>query len=179
MTQTKKKVNKLAIVSIAFVLALLVMLPVVAMLNTTSAYALLDWNLVDIGKHLDWDGDTEYMDEWNASVDVWEDYKPGVIREDSFWVIEDVKISDYYEESSTMAVTYSGGTIKFNDYHFASMTTGQRQKTMIHEIGHALGLDHNNSDTTSIMCQGKREQTWLSDDDKAGYDAAYELYDEQ
>lgn len=179
MTQTKKTVSKVAISLVAVAIILTTMFSVVAIFNTTSAYTLLTWNLVDSGKHLDWDGDTDYMDEWNASVAVWEDYKPGVIREDSFWVIEDVKISDYYEESNTMAVTSSGGTIKFNDYWFASMTTAQRQKTMIHEIGHALGLGHNNSDTTSIMCQGMREQTWLSDDDKAGYDAAYELYDEQ
>lgn len=56
MTQTKKKTNKLATIFIATILAILILLPAAAMFNTTSAYYLLGWDLVDNGKHLDWDG---------------------------------------------------------------------------------------------------------------------------
>lgn len=83
MTQTKKKTNKLATIFIATILAILILLPAAAMFNTTSAYYLLGWDLVDNGKHLDWDGGTKYLDDWYDSVQVWEDYKPGVIRKDS------------------------------------------------------------------------------------------------
>lgn len=176
MTKTSRKTKKIAIIATAMMSILLVVISLFTMFNTASAYKLLTWNLVDSGKHLDWDGSTNYMTEWNKSIKVWEDYKPGVIRPDSAWVIEDVKISDYYEESNTMAVTSSAGTIKFNKYHFASMSAGERQKTMTHELGHALGLDENNSVPNSIMCQGKRSQTYIIQDDKNGYDAAYQKY---
>lgn len=171
MTKTRKS-KRITIIFVSVLCALLASLAVGAIYNTVSAYNLLSWNLVDGGKHMDWKGSSKYMDEWNASVGVWEDYKPGVIRKDGFWTINDVTISDYTEESSTMAYTSSSGKICFNDYHFESMTAGQRQKTIMHEIGHALGLDHN-YDSTSIMSQGKRTQTTLNDDDKAGYDYLY------
>lgn len=173
MTKDTKKANRIFIILISMLFSIMVASLIGAIYNTVSAYELLDWNLVDSGKHLDWSGSSEYMDEWYASVGVWEDYKSGVIRKDGFWTINDVTISDYTEESSTMAYTSSSGKICFNSYHFESMTSEQRQKTIMHEIGHALGLDHNN-DTTSIMCQGKRAQTTLSDDDKAGYDYLYD-----
>lgn len=177
MTKTARKTKKIAIITAAMMSVLLVVITLFTMFNTASAYKLLTWNLVDSGKHLDWDGTTAYMTEWEKSIGVWEDYKPGVIRSDSVLVIEDVKISDYYEESNTMAVTSSAGTIKFNSYNFNSMSAGERQKTMTHELGHALGLDENNSVPNSIMCQGRRSQTYIIQDDKNGYDAAYKNYD--
>ncbi len=175
MTKSVKNSRKVAVVTAVLMSVVTIAMALCMIFNTVSAYNLLSWDLVDSGKHLDWDGSTEYMTEWNASVEVWEDYKPGVIREDTFWIIEDVTISDFYEESSTMGVTSSAGTIKFNDYHFASMSAGERQKTMTHEIGHALGLGHSDN-ATSIMRQGKFSQTYINDDDKAGYDAAYARY---
>lgn len=178
MIKVSRKTKKFAMLSTTMMSILLVVITLFTIFNTASAYKLLTWNLVDSGKHLDWDGSTAYSTEWNKSIKVWENYKPGVIRQDSVSVIEDVKISDYYEESNTMAVTSSAGTMKFNKYHFASMSAGERQKTMMHELGHALGLDENNSVAESIMCQGKRSQTYIIQDDKNGYDAAYKKYSE-
>lgn len=174
MIKTIKKSKKVSIIFVSTICAILVALAIGIFYNNVSAYNLLTWNLVDSGKHMDWKGTTKYSEEWNASVGVWEDYKSGVIRKDGFWTINDVTISDYTEESSVMAYTSSAGKICFNDYHFESMTATQRQKTIMHEIGHALGLDHNNTDSTSIMCQGKRSQTTLNADDKAGYDYLYD-----
>ena len=177
MVKISRKAKHIAIITTTMMSVLLVMITIFAVFNTASAYKLLSWNLVDRGKHLDWDGTTSYMTEWKKSVGVWEAYKPGIIRPDSVRVIEDVKISDYYEQSNTMAVTSSAGTMKFNKYHFKNMSAGERQKTITHELGHALGLDENNSVPNSIMCQGKRSQTYIVQDDKNGYDAAYEKYD--
>ncbi|MDR3186521.1 MAG: matrixin family metalloprotease [Christensenellaceae bacterium] len=148
---------------------------VTARFNKVEAYSLLSWDLVDSGKHMDWDGSCSYMTEWYESVKVWNSYKPGVIRVDTIWIVQDVKIKDYREVSSTLAKTLSTGKIEFNTYNFDNMTTEQRQKTMMHEIGHGLGLGHV-SDGVSIMRQGVISQTWLSADDKAGYDAAYKKY---
>ena len=142
---------------------------------SVSHAALLGWDLVDSGKHLDWDGNTKYTTSVGNAVDLWESYKPGIIRPDSVYVIEDVYLSDYYQVSSTMAVTSSAGTIKFNDYKCNKMSPDQKTKTTTHEFGHALGLDHTNG-TYDIMQQGKLSITSLSNTDKSSYDAAYFTY---
>lgn len=84
-------------------------------------------------------------------------------------------LSDYYQVSSTMAVTSSAGTIKFNDYKYQNMSTDEKIKTTTHEFGHGLGLDHTNG-TYDIMQQGKLSITSLSYTDKSSYDAAYSTY---
>lgn len=137
--------------------------------------ALQGWHLVDSGKHLDWESNTKYGTSVNNAVDLWNGHKPGVIRPDSIWVIEDVFISDFYEASTTMAVTCSCGIIKLNDYHYATMTADQRTKTTTHEFGHALGLDHTFG-SKDIMQQGKLSITRLSQTDKDSYDEAYLTY---
>ncbi len=134
-----------------------------------------DWNLVDDGKHLDWDSDTKYISSVQSGVNLWEGNRSGVIRPDSIFVVQDVFISDYYEVSTTMGYTSYNGTIKFNDYHFEDMTFAQRIKTATHELGHALGLDHTNG-TNDIMKQGKLSITSLSSTDKSSYDEAYNNY---
>jgi len=164
----KSKRTKI-VVSIA-IAAVLTLLP-----YSISYAALQGWDLVDSGKHLDWDGDTEYTSSVNGAVSLWEGYKSGIIRPDSASVIQDVYVSDYYEVSSTMGVTNSGGTIKFNTYKFDDMTTNQRLKTATHEFGHALGLDHTTG-STDVMKQGKFEITSLSSTDESSYDDAYETY---
>lgn len=137
--------------------------------------ALQGWDLVDDGKHLDWDGNTQYTSSVTSAVNLWEGYKSGIIRPDTAWIIEDVYLSDFNQVSTTMAVTSSAGTIKFNDYHYSGMTTNQRIKTTTHEFGHALGLDHTTG-SSDIMQQGKLSITSLSTTDKSSYDSAYATY---
>jgi hypothetical protein len=54
---------------------------------------------------------------------------------------------------------YSSVKIRLNTKFFPSMTPFQRQKTIAHEIGHALGLAHTEALTSgpSIMKQGELE----------------------
>lgn len=137
--------------------------------------ALLGWDLVDSGKHLDYDGNSSYMSSVTSAVNTWENYKSGIIRKDSLVVVQDVYVSDYYEASDVLGATSSAGTIKFNTYNFSSMTAAQRQKTATHEFGHALGLDHT-SGTNDVMRQGLSSVTALSSTDKSSYDAAYATY---
>ncbi|MFA6866997.1 MAG: matrixin family metalloprotease [Clostridia bacterium] len=147
--------------------------------NQAEAYELLSWDLIDNGGHLDYDYSTKYSSTLGASINVWNAHKSGVIRPDSWKIIQDVFVSDYDDSSSDAAVAYcsSGGKIKLNDHYYVSMSAGERQKTMMHELGHALGLDENNSVTGSIMKQGIRSQTTLIQDDKDGYDASYLNYE--
>lgn len=57
------------------------------------------WRLIDAGGHLDWsDEGTKYLSQWKSAVNMWNDYKPGVIREDTGSTINDVEISDVYEK---------------------------------------------------------------------------------
>lgn len=139
-------------------------------------YVLSTWDLVDSGKHLDWDGSTNYMTEWYNAVNTWNAYKPGVIRADRWDIIEDVHIYDRSKyDGSTYASTYSNGVIVFYQDTMDKMTPTQRQATITHEIGHALGLDHNGKNT-SIMRTGYKNFTTLDIIDKQGYDAAYKKY---
>ncbi|HHW89278.1 MAG TPA: matrixin family metalloprotease [Clostridiales bacterium] len=142
----------------------------------SAEYNLQSWWLVDSGKHLDWDGTCSYMDQWYEGVRVWNAYKPGVIRVDTFWIIEDVKISDFYNNNTNVVgVCSSNGTIKFNKYHMDKLNNNGKLSVVIHEIGHALGIAHNDN-YYSIMYPYFTGHTKLFNCDKAAYDAAYKKY---
>lgn len=136
--------------------------------------AILDWYLVDSGKHLDWKGSTSYQTQFNSAVSTWNNYKSGVIRKDAWNTINDVTISDYYEVSSTAGVTSSAGTIKFNTYQMDNFTSAQKQNVCTHELGHALGLAHNAKG--DVMYAYVSSLKSLSANDKASYDASYKRY---
>ena len=139
---------------------------------TDNEYVLWKYYLVDSGKHLDWDGSTNYLREWYAAVNVWNSYKPGVIRVDTWKTIQDVKIMDKPKyDGFTFAMTFASGKIVFYQDTMDTMTTTQRQATIMHEIGHALGIAHN-INSNSIMRQGLKDFTKLHDIDKAAYDAS-------
>jgi len=141
----------------------------------TANAALQGWDLVDSGKHLDWDGNTSYGSSVSSAVSLWNGHRSGVIRADNPFITQDVFVSDFNEVSTTMGVTSSAGTIKLNEYHYEDMTSGQRTKTTTHEFGHALGLDHT-SGSSDIMQSGKISITSLSQTDKDSYDDAYDTY---
>lgn len=145
-------------------------------MNSASAASvkLLTWDLVDSGKHLDWDGSTKYQTQFNAAVKTWNSHKSGVIRKDTISIIEDVKISDFSEKSNIAGVTSPRGTIRFNKYVVDTYTNAKRQNVATHELGHALGLDHNTS--KDIMHGFITTKIYLSANDKASYNAAYKKY---
>lgn len=152
-----------------------IIIALVFSISTNSYAALLGWDLVDSGKHLDWDGNTKYTTRVTSAISKWEGYKPGIIRPDSIYVIQDVFISDFYEVSNVVGVTSAAGTIKFNDYWFNIYDPDYELNTVIHEFGHALGLAHT-SGTNDVMRQGPYNIINLSSTDKSSYDAAYLTY---
>lgn len=138
---------------------------------------------VDSGGHLDWDYDTKYYAECVNAQDTWNNYKSGVIREDSISIIEDIFVTDYYSATDgTLGYRSQGDSlIAFNDYYFVSgnkqsLTNLQRKKTALHEFGHALGLGENNSGVAAVMRQGIFSYTSLHQDDKESYDKAATYY---
>jgi len=166
---------------------LLILALVFLLVASTTAYATAyltpNGDNVDSGGHLDWDSNTKYLSDCNTAQSVWNGYKSGVIRKDSFWVIEDIFVSDYYDSTETRFAyrRQSNSTINFNDYYFVlgnsqSLTAEQRTKTVIHEFGHALGLGHNTSSNPAIMRQGRFEYKTLHQDDKDSFDEAEKAY---
>lgn len=142
--------------------------------NCEQSYAgvkVMKWHLVDSGKHLDWDGKTRYQNQFNYAVNVWNNYKKGVIRKDNIFRWEDVAISDCFEISNMAGITYSDGAIRFNTYVMDTLPVNAKRNVCIHELGHALGLDHNSR--TDIMYPYLTTRVKLSANDKASYNYAY------
>lgn len=145
------------------------------------------WDLVDLGGHCDWDGTTQYMSLFRKATDAWNNYMGTTrFRADTWYTIEDVKISDAYisnSNSKNYAETFPSGKIVFYTKTMNELESDlQRTHTIMHELGHALGLDENRLSTDSeklgnIMQQGGLAYgTSLSLDDKASYQSASAKY---
>lgn len=132
------------------------------------------WNLVDIGKHLDYDGNSSYMSYVKKGASKWNSYKSGVIRADSWKVLEDVYVSDINKANGATGVTYSTGKIELNKYYLKNSSSNEIQNTVTHELGHALGLAHSTSG--NIMYYSQTSRVSLGSNDKDSYDAAYKKY---
>ena len=75
--------------------------------------------------------------------------------------------------------------LRINEYYFSTRTTEEKYKTLMHELGHALGIDEMNPVTTiytdgnenivdfesysNVMVQGTRSLTELGPCDKSVY----------
>lgn len=155
------------------VISLLLCIAFIVIVNSESyaAVRVLPWHLVDSGKHMDIDGRTKYSKEFKSAVKVWNNYKKGVIRKDNLSNWQDVAVSDYYEVSNTAGVTSMYGTIQLNKYNMDKLPSAYKKNVCIHELGHALGLDHNTQ--KDIMYAYTTSRVKLSKNDKSSYDYAY------
>jgi predicted Zn-dependent protease len=94
----------------------------------------------------------------------------------------DVSVIDDYRDDVTWAEQCINlgilGYIALNNYYLDQYANaGQSSKiknVIIHEFGHALGLDHNTA--SDVMYEYVTTNTVLSANDKASYDAAYLRY---
>ncbi|MDR0751313.1 MAG: cell surface protein [Christensenellaceae bacterium] len=148
-------------------------------MNLTSVSAktvrLNTWDSVDNGKHLDWDGKSNYMPQFTDAITTWNKYKSGIIRKDTILIVEDVKISDYYEKSNVAAISSSNGKIKFNQYIMDSCTNAENQNICTAMIGYQLGLGSSDY-YFDVMYACINSVISLSESDKASFDAAYKKY---
>ncbi|MBZ3935387.1 matrixin family metalloprotease [Methanimicrococcus blatticola] len=133
------------------------------------------WHMVDSGKHLDWGGSTKYQSDFNSSVSTWNSHKSGVIRKDSLVYIRDVTISDVYWSNGTVGlVNGDNKTMQFNTRLMDPMNSTRRKNACLHELGHALGLDHNQNG--DVMYAFSSNAVSLTANDKASYNASYARY---
>jgi hypothetical protein len=131
------------------------------------------FDLVDSGKHMDYDGNSQYMLDVCAAATYWNAYKSGVIREDSISVIQDVWITDINSPTDDPGVTSSAGIIYFNSYFLNSNSINYKRMTIMHELGHGLGLGH--STAGSVMyADSSTIAILLSQNDKDSYDFVYQ-----
>ncbi|MDR2945080.1 MAG: hypothetical protein LBU81_08420 [Methanosarcinales archaeon] len=141
---------------------------------------------VDWGKGIQWDGSTAYSNEWNASIATWNAMKKINISKDTLFTIEDLYIVDVYTPTFPAFAGYANKTVSGNNPNtnnntpyiqintgtMYSLTSAEKQKTLTHELGHALGI---NEITISgnIMKQGKSSQTYLGMKDKEVYNCLW------
>lgn len=175
------KINKKGLTVVCIMLLLLFIIPYVAKAWVTYTIALMSWDLVDSGKHLDYTDNSKYTSYINQAINTWESYKSGIIRKDTLTTVNDVTFSDVESLGvdaaglTINAQTSKSGTIKFSTNVMDSFSSEKKLNVVTHEIGHALRLDHRN-ESDSVMYSYATTNTSLSTGDKRNYDAAYEEY---
>lgn len=83
-------------------------------IKVDAAAKIMTWDLVDSGKHMDYDGNSKYMSYVKSGASTWNSYKKGVIRQDTPFILEDVYCSDTSSNNNVNATTYASGKMIFN-----------------------------------------------------------------
>lgn len=137
---------------------------------------------IDGNGHMDWEGSTKYDTEFRAAIDVWNAHKPGMIREDTVRIYQDVAVKDYTKGDERVhagwtVMAYNGstngeGTIYLNTYFMDGYDYDERKSVALHELGHALGLGES-SYTYNCMYSGYSRNITLSFADRRSLDEVY------
>lgn len=138
---------------------------------------------IDGNGHMDWEGDTRYDTEFRAAIDVWNAHKPGMIREDTVWIYQDVAVKDYTNGDNQInagwtVMVYNGttnreGTIYLNTYFMDEYDYDERKSVALHELGHALGLGESSYSYNCMFHSYSRNIT-LSFADRRSLDEVYD-----
>lgn len=155
----------------------LISFPVVVNAWYTYTIQLSQYWAADSGKHLDWSGSSKYISQFRMAVNKWNSYKSGVIREDFWNTVNDLKIYDVeYISSGVVARTSANtGKMEFATRYMDGYNSAQKQNVCIHELGYALVLAHRN-ESDSVMQEIVTSIITLSEGAKRNYDEAYKRY---
>lgn len=97
------------------------------------------------------------MDIYGRTSSYWGSDGPYVLASTSFYDNNNAQISPYYNDWFSAQIDLNDTVLRRDD-----ISNYQATGTFIHEMGHAFGLAHNNSNVNSIMCptgSGRAVQT--------------------
>lgn len=138
-------------------------------LNT---YAIDYNNSVDSGE-IRWWWSTIYSSQLQSAISVWNNYGDINIAPDTASTYEDLHIYDknYSNYDWTWRWTYRFWTsdkLELNTAKLYNDSSNEKQNTIMHELGHALGLDHSLPNNILYDYQTSKITLWYQD--KADYD---------
>lgn len=127
------------------------------------------------GKEIRWGtakGTTGWTTARNHSISVWNTMGTIKIAGDTTSTVEDLSFKDVDRSDVTWSGSHSPQTgadvISYNDYYFYDFTSSQRKHTALHEMGHALGLDHHGL-AGNVLRSGFYSYEVLGSHDKSDY----------
>ncbi|WP_047981747.1 matrixin family metalloprotease [Ornithinibacillus contaminans] len=151
----------------------LILLLIFLSVNPVSAHFMTDRSKhsVDNGE-IRWGtyhGSTKWTSARNTGITQWDNEGIINIAGDTTSTVEDLSFTDYSASDGVLGSwqKYTGADrIRFNNNYFNNMSACERNKTALHELGHALNLDHNNV-AGSVMKSGYICQNFLGAHDKS------------
>lgn len=136
----------------------------------------LDKDDVDNKGKVEYTINSKYLSELAHAINEWNKLESIVIQPDTGSTNNNVTFSDYYEKDSgvsgyTQLNWIFAAKVKFNTYYLDTFTEAERIHTVLHEIGHVLGLNEFSSleTTNNVMHQGRLSLTALRPADIAVY----------
>ena len=123
-------------------------------------------------KEIRYDGSTTYSTQFVNAVSTWNARWKVNIAPDIWSTIEDLTITDVNNSNVTYTWRWTSrigaDLLELNTYFLSNNTNNQRQNTITHELGHALGIAHNPM-STNIMYYAQTSLIALWTQDIADY----------
>lgn len=124
------------------------------------------------GNEIRWEDSTKWDSARRNAIRNWERVGCLTIAPDNWRTVTDLEFRDY-RNANTNTTGYwqqrwGADRIYMNDHWMDQNNRAQRNHNMLHELGHATGLDHNGRND-SVMRQGRLELNDLGRHDSADH----------